>query len=172
MSPPPRSPSPSPFISPQPTRYFNFASPTSVEDPLASSPPRIPVMSTRRNPIGSLPSARPTRRAAASPVAGPSEPTAKRRRTNASTTLPGEVSNTTHNAAQYTGSRAAPIEIEDLDRNAEEDSALARALQKQRAEAIKAQLPPTDQPTNFTNMTCVICMDSPTDLTATVCGEF
>jgi len=45
-------------------------------------------------------------------------------------------------------------------------------LQKQRADAVKAQQPPEEKATTFNSFTCVICMDSPTDLTATACGRF
>jgi hypothetical protein len=71
------------------------------------------------------------------------------------------------------GSRIAPINVEDeLDLTGDDDtSALSQTLQKQRAEAVRNQLPPSDKPTTLTNLTCVICMDTPTDLTATACGE-
>ena len=46
-------------------------------------------------------------------------------------------------------------------------------LQKQREEAVKAQAQPDDgdKPTTFNAFNCVICMDTPTDLTATACGR-
>ena len=45
-------------------------------------------------------------------------------------------------------------------------------LQKQREDAVKSQTKPEEQPTTFNTFTCVICMDNPTDLTATACGMF
>ncbi|KAL5119648.1 hypothetical protein ACEQ8H_002494 [Pleosporales sp. CAS-2024a] len=47
---------------------------------------------------------------------------------------------------------------------------LHHVLQKQRPDAIKAQTTPDDEPTTFNTLTCVICMDMPTDLTATACA--
>jgi hypothetical protein len=43
-------------------------------------------------------------------------------------------------------------------------------LQKQRLDAIKAQARPEEKATTFNTINCVICMDVPTDLTATACG--
>jgi hypothetical protein len=43
-------------------------------------------------------------------------------------------------------------------------------LQKQREDAVKAQTKPEEKPTSFNSFNCVICMDMPTDLTATACG--
>jgi hypothetical protein len=48
---------------------------------------------------------------------------------------------------------------------------MQEVLQKQRREAVKAQTKPDEPPTTFKNFTCVICMDTPTDLTATACGK-
>ena len=45
-------------------------------------------------------------------------------------------------------------------------------LQKQRVDAVKAQTRPEEKPTTFNSFTCVICMDTPTDITATSCGEW
>lgn len=69
------------------------------------------------------------------------------------------------------GSRASPIDIEEIDL-ATEGNVLQETLQKQRAEQVKAQAPQSDKPATLGTLTCVICMDSPTDLTATSCGEF
>lgn len=59
-----------------------------------------------------------------------------------------------------------PVEAIDL----VEDTPLAEALQKQRAEQVKAQQEPTEKPVRLSNLSCVICMDRPEDLTATSCG--
>jgi len=44
-------------------------------------------------------------------------------------------------------------------------------LQKQREDAVKAQAKPEETVTTFNTFNCVICMDNPTDLTATACGH-
>ncbi|KAF2182029.1 hypothetical protein K469DRAFT_713107 [Zopfia rhizophila CBS 207.26] len=59
--------------------------------------------------------------------------------------------------------------IEEIDLS--DDKPLQDILQKQRAEAVKAQQRPDEKPTTLTNFNCVICMDSPTDMTATACGH-
>lgn len=51
-------------------------------------------------------------------------------------------------------------------------SPLQEALQKQQADAVKAQAKPEETVTTFNSFNCVICMDNPTDLTATACGGF
>ncbi|KAK7514287.1 uncharacterized protein IWZ02DRAFT_435965 [Phyllosticta citriasiana] len=62
-------------------------------------------------------------------------------------------------------------EIEHIDL-ADDNKSLAEALQKQRLEQVKAQAePPADAPLRLSNITCVICMDSPKDITATACGH-
>jgi hypothetical protein len=43
-------------------------------------------------------------------------------------------------------------------------------LEKQRQETVKAQARPEEKAVTFNTFNCVICMDSPTDLTATSCG--
>jgi hypothetical protein len=64
-------------------------------------------------------------------------------------------------------SATAPIEIEDID----EDNVLNTTLQRQRAEQVASQQQHTEKPLRLSNLTCVICMDTPTDLTATSCGH-
>ncbi len=59
--------------------------------------------------------------------------------------------------------------IESIDLSGE-DSAIGDALRKQTIDAVRAQAPSTDKPLRLSNLTCVICMDTPTDLTATSCG--
>ncbi|KAK8162287.1 hypothetical protein IWX90DRAFT_435144 [Phyllosticta citrichinensis] len=63
-------------------------------------------------------------------------------------------------------------EIEHIDL-ADDKTSLAEALQKQRVEQVKAQAerPPADAPLRLSNITCVICMDSPKNITATACGH-
>jgi len=74
-----------------------------------------------------------------------------------------------------TGARAGaaaagnPVEEVDLVDNTNQ---LQSALQKQRVEQVKAQEGPSDKPLRLSTLTCVICMDTPTDITATSCGKF
>jgi len=64
-----------------------------------------------------------------------------------------------------------PIEIEDVE-NVSEDSKLGSTLQKQRADQILSQQEiPNGKSLRLGEITCVICMDNPTDLTATSCGH-
>ncbi|CAI6332707.1 unnamed protein product [Periconia digitata] len=60
--------------------------------------------------------------------------------------------------------------IDEIDLSGDKDSVQA-VLQKQREEAIKAQQKPEEKATTFRNINCVICMDTPTNLTATSCGH-
>jgi hypothetical protein len=102
--------------------------------------------------------------------------TTKRRRRSPNANTEGEAQQSrvgaTPNNDNGTSSRSgasaiAPIEIEDID----EDSALNTTLQRQRAEQVASQQPHTEKPLRLSNLTCVICMDTPTDLTATSCGH-
>jgi hypothetical protein len=67
------------------------------------------------------------------------------------------------------GGTNTPAEIEAIDLT-EDANPLKDALQKQREDQIKAQREDAGKPLMLTKMTCVICMDTPTDLTATNCG--
>jgi len=53
----------------------------------------------------------------------------------------------------------------------DDKSVLQDALQKQRIEQVKAQEHPSEKPLKMSTLTCVICMDTPTDITATSCGH-
>lgn len=91
-----------------------------------------------------------------SPTPGPSNKRAKR--------SDGSATKTEGNSIQAT---VEEIDLSD-DRQTVQD-----VLQKQREEAVKAQTPPEEgeKPITFNNFNCVICMDTPTDLTATACGH-
>ncbi|UPX17581.1 RING-type E3 ubiquitin transferase [Ascochyta rabiei] len=52
-----------------------------------------------------------------------------------------------------------------------QDAALFDLLQRQREEALESQPRPEETVTTFNNFNCVICMDRPTDITATACGH-
>lgn len=88
-----------------------------------------------------------------SPTPGPS---AKRVRRNDGT------------AAQQEAA-SPPATVEEIDLS-DESQKVQDVLQKQREEAVKAQTQPEERPTTFTTFNCIICMDTPTDLTATACG--
>jgi hypothetical protein len=62
-----------------------------------------------------------------------------------------------------------PLKVEEVDLTDEKEP-VHEVLQKQREDAIKAQTKPEETATTFNNFNCVICMDMPTDLTATACG--
>ncbi|KAJ4351443.1 uncharacterized protein N0V89_006785 [Didymosphaeria variabile] len=89
-----------------------------------------------------------------SPTPGPS---AKRQRRNDGT------------AAQAESDLPAAM-VEEIDLSSE-NKTVQHVLQKQREEAVKAQALPEEKATTFNTFNCVICMDTPTDLTATACGH-
>jgi hypothetical protein len=62
----------------------------------------------------------------------------------------------------------SPANIEEIDLS--QDDAILDVLQKQRQEAVKSQARPEETLTTFNSFNCVICMDRPTDITATACG--
>lgn len=103
-------------------------------------------------------------------------PATKRRRRSPDTNTEREAQQSSGEATPHDGNGAAsrsgtsttaPIEIEDID----EDNALNTTLQRQRTEQIASQQQQTEKPLRLSNLTCVICMDTPTDLTATSCGH-
>jgi hypothetical protein len=65
---------------------------------------------------------------------------------------------------------AEPATVEEVDLT--QDSSVQKVLQKQREDAVKAQARPDETFTTFNSFNCVICMDNPTDLTATACGTY
>ena len=62
-------------------------------------------------------------------------------------------------------------EIEEVDlRDVDDDNDLARVLEEQRLATVRAQQAEADKPTKLANVTCVVCMDDITNITATHCG--
>jgi hypothetical protein len=100
---------------------------------------------------------------------GPSS--SKRRRTSAGQAVNSSPARSGSAGPSGSSSRAAPIDIEEVDLT-EDGNVLAETLQKQRAEQVKAQAPQLDGPPTLKKFTCVICMDTPEDLTATSCGMY
>lgn len=72
------------------------------------------------------------------------------------------------------GSADAPILIDDLDEEQNDDAkALLEVLAKQREETVMTQSKlEGSKRTTLNTMSCVICMDNPTDLTMAGCGMF
>ncbi|KAF2844678.1 hypothetical protein T440DRAFT_502916 [Plenodomus tracheiphilus IPT5] len=65
---------------------------------------------------------------------------------------------------------AATTMIEEVDLTGDANTGL-HVPQTQRLDAVKVPPKPEETVTNFNTFTCVICMDTPTDLTATSCGH-
>lgn len=70
-------------------------------------------------------------------------------------------------AAERASSESVKIEEVDL---TNDKTTVQEILQKQRQDAVRAQAKPEEKATTFNTINCVICMDVPTDLTATACG--
>jgi hypothetical protein len=102
--------------------------------------------------LTSTPDSPPQRRKRQSPTPGPS---AKRQKRDDGA------------AGKSEGSKALRVEEVDL---TDDKTTVKDVLQKQREDAVKAQTKPEEKPTSFNSFNCVICMDMPTDLTATACG--
>jgi hypothetical protein len=155
----------------QPTEpsYLPFGYRQRTSPPLRR--PRSPVLQTQRTvmspprpprlPNGyvdlTTPDPAPARRKRQSVTPGPSAKRVRKNDGSAATT-----------AEQEHTSPDTKIEAIDL---SDDKVNMAEILQKQRADAMKTQPKPEEKPTTFNSFTCVICMDSPTDITATSCGE-
>lgn len=62
--------------------------------------------------------------------------------------------------------------IEEVDlRDVDSDSDLTKVLERQRAATIKDQQRGADQPSKLGKVTCVVCMEELTNMTATHCGK-
>ena len=87
-----------------------------------------------------------------------------------------DTSRTTSEAPPRPAKRRKPepvkTEIEEVDlRDVESDTDLARVLERQRVASVKAQQEEADKPTKLANVTCVVCMEELTNITATHCGK-
>ena len=100
------------------------------------------------------PDSPPRRRKRESPTPGPSSKRLKRE----------------DGTAGDSSSKSPDAKIEQIDLSQDDD--VLDVLKKQREDAIKAQAKPVETVTTFNSFTCVICMDTPTDITATACGTF
>lgn len=155
---------------PPPGNFFdNLLNPTIADDPAFAYTNAAPYnMSSSRAQPGRLsngyvdltsphvdltePDSPPRRRKRESPTPGPS-----------SKRLKGE-----DGAAAESSNSKSPAPIEQIDLS--QDDEILEVLKKQREEAIKAQAKPVETVTTFNSFNCVICMDRPTDITATACG--
>jgi len=90
------------------------------------------------------------------------EPSTKRRRPS------GPTVNSTPESGRDAPPNYETVEVLDLSKEPQD---IQQVLQKQRAEAVAAQKPEEEEATTFNKLTCVICMDTPTDITATSCGH-
>lgn len=99
------------------------------------------------------PDSPPRRRKRESPTPGPSSKRVRRE--------DGKV-------AESSNSKSPDAPIEQIDLSQDDD--VLDVLKKQREDAIKAQAKPVETVTTFNSFNCVICMDRPTDITATACG--
>lgn len=72
-------------------------------------------------------------------------------------------------AAKGSNSKSAS-NIDEVDLS--QENTVPEVPQKQPEEAVKSQAKPEETVTTFNTFNCVICMDRPTDLTATACGMF
>ncbi|KAI9720108.1 MAG: SUMO-targeted ubiquitin ligase complex subunit slx8 [Chrysothrix sp. TS-e1954] len=116
--------------------------------------------------LSSKPKTRKKRARSPTDAAGPSRP--KRRRTSVSVVIPKN--DETEVKAESQESQPEVIDLADVD----DESSLQETLKKQRAEQVQAQTEDLDvkkgKGTKLTMMNCTVCLDSPTDLTATICG--
>ncbi|EUC43456.1 hypothetical protein COCMIDRAFT_38590 [Bipolaris oryzae ATCC 44560] len=104
--------------------------------------------------LTSAPDSPPRTRKRQSPTPGPS---AKRRKREDGT------------AKEAKQQSVESVTVEEVDLT--ENSSVQQVLQKQREDAAKVQARPDETFTTFNSFNCVICMDNPTDLTATACGH-
>jgi hypothetical protein len=65
--------------------------------------------------------------------------------------------------------KSASPNVDEVDLT-DEKTTVQAVLQKQREDAVMSQAKQEEKPTTFNTFSCVICMDQPTDLTATACG--
>lgn len=95
----------------------------------------------------------------------------KRRRPSDST--PGADSSTSSSSTARAAGNTDVEGIESVDlTEVNDESALAKALAKQREDAVKAQSSSEERKGRsiLTSFKCPVCMDTPTDATSTICG--
>ena len=63
-------------------------------------------------------------------------------------------------------------DVEQVDlRDVEDEDAIGKMLEKQRVDAVNLAKAESGKVVSFHSLTCVICMEEMTDITATHCGE-
>lgn len=143
-----------PVLDPQfPRRPHSPIVPTRSQAMPPSRPARLPngYVDLTNSAPGDMSSSRPPKRD--NPTPGPSQKRQKRH------------DGTAANVEDSKGGSS----IDEVDLSADA-AGLEQVLQKQREEAVKAQQVPEKQATTFRTINCCVCMDTPTDLTATSCG--
>ncbi|KAF2005622.1 hypothetical protein P154DRAFT_542584 [Amniculicola lignicola CBS 123094] len=137
-----------PFGYAHPPLYIRSPSPPLMA---SSRPSRLPNGYVDLTSTSESPAARPTRKRR-DPEPGPS--TKRQRRSDGAADSKSKT----------------PELVEEIDMT-DGKADLREVLQKQRADAVKSQQKPEEKATTFNTFTCVICMDTPTDITATSCGH-
>ncbi|KAL6711405.1 hypothetical protein ACN47E_004339 [Coniothyrium glycines] len=94
----------------------------------------------------------------------------RRRKRDSSSPGPSNKRQRHVNGAAARQASTEPPKVEEVDLT-DDAEPIHDILQKQRADAVKAQEKPQGTHTTFNTFNCVICMDTPTDLTATACGH-
>ncbi|KAF2818619.1 hypothetical protein CC86DRAFT_460949 [Ophiobolus disseminans] len=102
-------------------------------------------------------------------TATPDSPTQRRKRPSP-TPGPSAKRQKRHLGSAARRESSGSLKVEEVDLT-DERLSVRELLQKQREDAVKSQTRPEEKPTTFNTFTCVICMDNPTDLTATACGH-
>jgi hypothetical protein len=175
-----------PTASPQPTNFLDsilnpIESQNQNPNPFEYSVEPRPLV--RRSPIVSIRSNMPTTRQQQRParlsngyvdLTGPSEsPEEQRRPARRPSTTPGPSTKRrkgNHGTKVKQSSTTPEASVEEIDLSQDKQD-VQDVLQTQREEAVKARRP-EETSTTFATFTCVICMDTPTDLTATSCGMY
>lgn len=142
--------------------FLNFESNSQPQSPRSPIPrPSSVVDLTESSPIIMAPPSRKRK-----PAAEEAHESAKRRQSSP----PSESQNILKNSP----SRIASTKVEELDMvNIDNDQKLEEFRAKQQEDLIKQQnQEKADKPVKLTDFQCIICLDSPTDLTVTHCGKF
>jgi hypothetical protein len=169
---------PRPSETPTPTSS-NFSDLYAIDLTRNSSPPHSPPLSPsmaprrsrkrRADQLSGSNEASSAQAPATNATPGPSTRSTKRRRTRS---IENSRPSTSHSTTSKSGRpRRQAIEIEDVI-NVDEDNVLNDTLQKQRQEQIASQKAVEgDKPQKLSTLSCTICLENPTDLTATACGK-
>lgn len=158
---------------PPPSLSFdNLLNPTIADDPAFAYTNAAPYdMSSSRAQPGRLSNGYVDLTSSHVDLTEPDSPPRRRRRESSSPGPSSKRQKRTDDAtaAAVGSNNKPPAQIEEIDLS--QDDEMLDVLKKQREEAIKSQAKPEETVTTFNTFNCVICMDRPTDITATACGE-